>query len=774
MFTHKNSLLINQVTIKNSANMKNIYSILSLVLLLFSISVFGQSKIYAPNLTAPDDLEVDQMPDVVLDWDAVTGGTLEITYELQIATNPEFTDAVTFPRTDVTAQAMSKLLFGCTYYWRVRAYDEEMASDWSVTWSFTVIWTVEMDKPNDGDEVYVNPEITWDEVTGISSYQMQVDTVYEWNFETSGVSTDIYGSYIVDNNDMWAVGADGLVLHNDGTGWTTIDVGVTENLNAITFVDANNGYIVGDAGTALYYDGSTWTMIFPGSNEDLLDVSFIDSENGAIVGNGGAILVYDSGTWDGGVTGDDNDLYGVTMLNPSNIWACGAGKVVVNWDGSEWLVNEVGTKDHYAIAMVDENNGWTVGKSGKIARWNGVFWYEESSGTNKNLFGLSFEGMNGYAVGASGTMLMFNGTWNEVTSGVSDDLHGTMITGDNGLIVGDDGVMMRKADNGFNSPYLKSYDIPSEDASWMLSDLYFGQTFYYHLRAIHDNDTSMWSGVKSFTTQASPELDSPSNSSETDLRVQFEWDEYEGTTNYVFEIDSDENFGQPRTYAPEEDTLWVSNLVFGEEYFWRVAAQHALDISDWSEVWSITAVNTIVLENPENEAVDIATCPVYTWMEVLGASEYEFWIDVDETFSNPEMFTVDVPTIQCQSPLEKNTEYYWKVRGIAGADLSEWSDTWSFKTEEAIGIDEQFNSDAVNIFPNPGNGEFNLYINSYDVDNYQIKVIDISGKLIFETEVKCQTGSNYIPITIDKVDKGTYNLVINSNDQVVTKRLVIQ
>ncbi len=485
--------------------MKNIYSIISLFLLLFSISVFGQSKIYAPNLTAPENLEVEQMPDALLDWDAVTGGSVEISYEVQIATNPEFTDAVTFPRTAVTAETMSYLQFGGTYYWRVRAFDDDVASDWSVVWSFTVVWTVTMDKPNEGDEEYVNPEISWDEVTGISSYQMQVDTV-----------------------------------------------------------------------------------------------------------------------------------------------------------------------------------------------------------------------------------------------------------------------------NVFNSPDLKTFDIPSDNDSWLLSDLFFGQTYYYHLRAIHDVDTSLWSGIKSFITYASPELDSPSNGSETDLLVEFEWDEYEGITNYIFEIDTDENFGQPRTFAPEVDTLVVNDFVFGEEYFWRVAAQHAVDISDWSEVWNIQTVNTIILENPENEAVDITTCPVYTWIEVEGVSEYEFWIDIDETFSNPEMFTVDVPTMQCQSPLDKNTSYYWKVRGIAGADLSEWSETWSFTTEGAIGIDEQFNSDAVIIYPNPGNGEFNLYINSFGADNYLIKVVDISGKLIYETEVNCQAGSNYIPITLDNVDKGTYNLIISNKEKVVTKRLIIQ
>jgi len=130
MFIHKNLLLINQIIIINSANMKNIYSILILFLLLFSISVFGQSKIYAPNLRAPENMEIDQVPDAMLDWDAVTGITLDITYEAQLATNPEFSDAVTFPQTDVTAQTMSSLLFGGTYYWHVKAFDDGNASGW--------------------------------------------------------------------------------------------------------------------------------------------------------------------------------------------------------------------------------------------------------------------------------------------------------------------------------------------------------------------------------------------------------------------------------------------------------------------------------------------------------------------------------------------------------------------------------------------------------------------------------------------------------------------
>ena len=775
MFIHKNLLLINQLIIVNSANMKNIYSILSLVLLLFSISVFGQTKIYAPNLRAPEDMEIEQPPDVILDWDAVTGITLNITYEAQLATNPEFTDAVTFPQTDVTAQVMSNLLFGVTYYWHVKAFDDGAPSGWSDTWSFTVAWTVEMDKPSNGATVFANPTISWDPLSGVSSYQLEVDTSYAWNLNESGVTSDINASYIVAENDIWVVGAEGLVLHDDGTGWANIEVGTTEDLNDITFIDASNGYVVGNGGLVLLYDGTTWSVVNVGTTENLLGVSFVDSDNGVVVGDGGTIVVYNSGTWEIATTGDDNDLFDVDMINPSNIWACGVGKIVVNYDGSEWAVNEVGSKDHYAIAMVDENTGWTVGKSGKILRWDGLAWNEESSGTTKHLYGLSFtNGMNGYAVGASGTILMFNGGWNKTTSGVDDDLLGVMISGDYGLIAGENGILIQKTGDGFDSPYLMTYNVPSDLESKDMSSLIFGQVYYYRARAIHDADTSKWSGVKSFTVSPAVELDSPDNSSETDLLVEFNWSTYEGITNYIYEVDTDENFSEPRSFAPDDNVLEVNDFVFGQEYFWRVAAQHVLDISDWSEVWSFSTVNMIILESPENEEEDVISCPLFTWKEVLGASGYELWVDTVESFSNPTVFITEEPHNQCQNNMEKNTVYYWKVRGLSGALFSDWSDTWQFKTEGYIGIDEQFNADAVSIYPNPGNGKFNLQVISSVAYNYTVRVIDITGKLIYEAEIECQSGNNSLPIVFDNVGSGVYNVIISNGEQIVTKQLVIK
>ncbi len=485
--------------------MKNIYSILSLCLLVMSMAVFGQARVYAPSLIEPDDMDDEQMPNVVLDWAAVTGTAPVILYELQIADNAEFNNPTTFEKTDLTAMEMAELDFASTYFWRVRAYSDADVSDWSEAWSFTVIEFVDLKKPNDGKEVFVNPLITWDDMTGVDGFLMEIDS---------------------------------------------------------------------------------------------------------------------------------NDL--------------------------------------------------------------------------------------------------------------------------------------------FNSALFMEYDIPGDSASWQLFNLLFDVTYHYRIRAYHSMDTSDWSELKTFYTQAAPELDKPSDGDETDLYVKFSWDEYEGTTNYIFEIDTDETFPMPRAFAPDPDTLWVNDLVFGEQYFWRVAAQHALDISEWSEVWTINTVNNITLTAPLNDATEVNRCPLFTWEAVEGTSGYELWVDTDASFSNPSINEGTNPSYQCQANLDQNTVYYWRVRGISGPLYSDWSETWSFRTESGIGIDEKIVTESVTIYPNPAEGEFNINIKANESSVYELRVIDITGKLIYQTDIKLQTGSNSIPVSIDNIQCGSYNLVITDGSEILTKRLVIK
>jgi len=754
--------------------MKKIYSVLGF-LMLMSLALSAQTKIYAPTLKAPENGKINQMPDVVLDWQAVTGITLDITYEAQLASNIDFSDAVTFPQTDLTSVQTSDLIFGQHYYWRVRAFDQNDPSDWSQTFSFQVVWTVSLrSQPSDGAIVDSDPEITWNPITGITKYQFQIDTEYAWHTVASGVSTSLNSSYVLNEGDIWAVGDGGIILHYDGTSWTSSESGVTEDLKDVYFVDATHGYVVGTSGTILFYDGSSWTTQSSGINSDLLGVSFADADKGVAVGAGGKIVVYNTGIWSETTSSIETDIYDVAMVSENNIWACGLSKKVLHFDGTTWTNQVVGTKDFYAISFQDDNTGWIVGKGGTIYHYDGAAWIEENSNTNNDLYSVSTYDYKGYAVGKSGTILALDGGWAAVSSGTTKALQGVSVLGSYGVIVGASGTILLKTDEGFNGPALKTITLSSDITAYKLSNLLYDQTYYYHVRAIHNGDTSAWSQVKSMTTKATVTLVKPTNQMVTDLLILFEWSKYEGTMEYIIEVDDNSNFTNPSLFYSDSNSIYLISSYFGTEYFWRVAAKNAFDISDWSTPFSFTTKNSTTLLTPADGQIDVSSCPKFTWTEIIGSPEYELLISKTSDFTDPLSAIAQTPFLQCAAQMEKNTVFYWKVRGVTLLDSSNWSPVWSFKTEGYIGIDEYLNSEAVSIYPNPNSGDFTLSLESYSSDEYGIKVIDIAGRSIYINTITCLPGANQLNISLPNIQQGMYTLMISRGDESITQKMLVK
>lgn len=82
-------------------------------------------------------------------------------------------------------------------------------------------------------------------------------------------SSEMWGIWVISENDIWAVGDDGVVVHWDGSQWAT-DHGppnVTDHLTAVWASGPNDVWIVGRYGAAYHWDGSTWTTrAYPGVN----------------------------------------------------------------------------------------------------------------------------------------------------------------------------------------------------------------------------------------------------------------------------------------------------------------------------------------------------------------------------------------------------------------------------------------------------------------------------------------------------------------------------
>lgn len=188
--------------------MKKFYVI---VIMILFVQVSSAQKISDPQPIAPENEMINTMPNVTLDWTAVTG-IGEITYHLQLATDDAFTDLVVDQdEINISAYYPEELLFGQQYFWRVKATDDDGSSNWSSASTFTVFAMVEPKEPGDGDdEVPVRALFEWDDeiedvdiTGGISGIQVEVDTSLNFDspihfmVESEGIITEVVGNYMM-------------------------------------------------------------------------------------------------------------------------------------------------------------------------------------------------------------------------------------------------------------------------------------------------------------------------------------------------------------------------------------------------------------------------------------------------------------------------------------------------------------------------------------------------------------------------------------------------
>lgn len=171
------------------------YYIIS-ALLLAGLFSFASTKLYVPTLVSPANAVVGQMPDVLLDWDPVSG-TIGLHYEIQVDTSASFLNPILL-QTELSSINNSELLFGIKYFWRVRAVDNSGTSEWSITRSFDVVITVSLYKPDNMKiDQMPNVEISWSPIinpssakafTGVSFLDYQLDTVVTFNSPLTAIT----------------------------------------------------------------------------------------------------------------------------------------------------------------------------------------------------------------------------------------------------------------------------------------------------------------------------------------------------------------------------------------------------------------------------------------------------------------------------------------------------------------------------------------------------------------------------------------------------------
>ncbi len=212
----------------------------------------------------------------------------------------------------------------------------------------------------------------------------------------TGVTSTIHGMWGLSSGYIYAVGSQGALFHNAGSGWTQQAAFTDKDLRGVYGLDGQRVWVVGNSGTAARFDGMAWTEL--------------EKFAGSPIFNG----VYAA---EGKGPGDEQ------------VWVAGSSGIykVVTQGG------KLGVKKYYpspylnawAIHGSDKDHIWAVGYQGKIVHWNGKVWSNQQSSTAIGLRGVWAAGPKSvYAVGEAGQILRYNGVkWTQMKSPVTSTLH---------------------------------------------------------------------------------------------------------------------------------------------------------------------------------------------------------------------------------------------------------------------------------------------------------------------------------------------------------------
>ena len=225
-----------------------------------------------------------------------------------------------------------------------------------------------------------------------------------------------------------------------------------------------------------------------------------------------------------------------------------------------------------------------------------------------------------------------------------------------------------------------------------LSNLYFDQLYYWSVRSIHQNDTSEWSPTWVFKVfNIRPTY--PKNNAKNISLTSIDWASIKGTNGYILQLDTNENFTNSLEFSDQKTdpffhffTEIPEHISFDTKCFWRVKVYHEKDTTDWSTTWNFTTKPRIAMPllTPANEATSVSYNVAFSWGPQSAASSYALEYSKNADFSNATKLSST--TTSSTAKLDLNTKYYWHVRArnSAGDEVNDWSETWSFSTEESV------------------------------------------------------------------------------------------
>jgi len=226
----------------------------------------------------------------------------------------------------------------------------------------------------------------------------------------------IWGS---SENDVFAGGWGGTIIHYDGARWSEMDNEIVDGttVNSIWGTSGNNVFAVaqGSAGPLiLHYDGHDWSTIFEIDGGHGFNDIWGSSESDIYAARStGSIYHYNGGTWslvDNSVINNlDTTIIAIWGNSPTDVYF--VSSLVVHYNGALWSYQHAGETGNYEGVIFNDIWGTSESDIFAVGEYHGVYHYEgNKNAEGKKIWSKMEDSPNGTSIWGSSGNDVFVGT----------------------------------------------------------------------------------------------------------------------------------------------------------------------------------------------------------------------------------------------------------------------------------------------------------------------------------------------------------------------------
>ena len=163
------------------------------------------------------------------------------------------------------------------------------------------------------------------------------------------------------------------------------------------------------------------------------------------------------------------------------------------------------------------------------------------------------------------------------------------------------------------------------------------------------------------------------------------------------------------------------------------------------------------LISPANNAVNTPLAVTLAWNAVPSATKYQVTISRSADFLAVDTISGYLTENTFTFAAQKQTQYYWHVQAMNDADVSLFSDSWTFTTGTNADVKANDLSSSLSIYPNPSSSESTVSFSLSEHSIITLEVLDPLGR-IFATLAKgeYESGNHEVKFSAGDLASGVY------------------